>query len=86
VLEGDRIREFLEKPQNPPSSFINSGLYVLHPAVFAYADFKKENLMIEKDIFPVLAKAGRLYGMRMAGGRWYDCGNIERWERAIKEW
>lgn len=86
VLSGYRIKEFLEKPENPPSNFISSGLYVLSPAVFNYADFSKENLMIEKDIFPLLAAEGKLAGLKMENGRWYDCGNLERWEKAIKEW
>lgn len=86
VLDGHRIKEFLEKPRNPPSQFISSGLYVLEPAVFDYADFTRENLMIENDIFPRLAKEGKLTGLKMEGARWYDCGNLERWEKAIREW
>jgi NDP-sugar pyrophosphorylase family protein len=86
VLDGDRIREFLEKPNPAPSRFISSGLYVLEPEVFSYADFAKELIMIEKDIFPKLAADGKLFGMKVEGGRWYDCGNLERWEKAIREW
>lgn len=80
------IIEFLEKPTNPPSNYINSGLYLLDAAVFDEADFAgQEVIMIEKDIFPKLAAAGKLYGIEL-DGRWYDCGNLERWEKAIKEW
>ncbi len=86
VLEDHKIREFLEKPKNPPTDFISSGLYILEPSVFDYADFSKEYIMIEKDIFPVLAKEGKLAGLRLEGARWYDCGNLERWEKAIREW
>ncbi len=85
VLEGNLIKTFLEKPENPPSDFVSSGLYVLEPAVFSYADFSKGFLMIEKDIFPRLAAEGKLVGLK-TDGRWYDCGNLERWEKAIKEW
>lgn len=84
--ESNKILEFLEKPENPPSNYINSGLYMLSPEVMKYADFSQEGeIMIERHIFPQLAKEGRLYGHKCEG-RWYDCGNIERWERAIKEW
>lgn len=86
VLDGVKIREFLEKPKNSPSRFISSGLYVLEPEVFDHADFSKETLMIEKDIFPRLAAANKLSGMKMENARWFDCGNMERWEKAIKEW
>lgn len=80
------IREFLEKPKDPPSKFISSGLYVLEPEVFNYADWSKGYLMIEKDIFPKLAAVGKLAGYKVEGGRWFDCGTFERWEQAIKEW
>ena len=80
------IREFLEKPKNPPSNFISSGLYVLEPEVFQYADFSKGALMIEKDIFPKLAAAGKLAGYKLKNSRWFDCGTFSRWEKAIKEW
>lgn len=86
VMDEHRVVDFMEKPENPPSDYINSGLYVLSPEIFDAADFNKENLMIEKDIFPKLAAEGKLNGLKMEDGRWYDCGNLERWERAMREW
>ena len=86
VMEGTRVKEFLEKPVNPPSNFVNSGLAIIEPEIFNYADFSKGFLMIEKDIFPKLAASGKLAGYRIENGRWYDCGTLERWEKAIKEW
>ena len=86
VMNSHKITEFLEKPENPPSEFINSGLYILEPSVFNYADLTQDFLMIEKDVFPKLAAEGKLIGYKFENGRWYDCGNLERWEKAIKEW
>ncbi len=86
IMDGPNIREFLEKPANPPSNCVSSGLYMLNPAVFKYADPAKEFSMIEKDIFPQLAADGKLMGCVMENARWYDCGTMERWEKAIKEW
>ncbi len=86
VMEGDAIKEFLEKPLNPPSDFVSSGIYILEPEVFQYADWNKGFLMIEKDIFPKLAAAGKLAGHKFPNARWYDCGTFARWEKAIKEW
>lgn len=86
VMEGDLIKEFLEKPENPPGDHISSGFYILEPQVFDYADPGKKFLMIEKDIFPKLAAAGKLCGYKVKNGRWFDCGTFERWEKAIKEW
>jgi len=86
ILDGTVITQFLEKPEDPPSNFINSGLYVFSPGVFDYADFSQEHIMTEKDIFPKLAAEGRLHGFKIENGRWYDCGNLERWEKAMREW
>ncbi len=86
ILNGHHIKEFLEKPKDPPSNFISSGLYILEPEIFDYADLSKEFLMIENDVFPNVAAAGKLHGYKFENSRWYDCGNLERWEKAIKEW
>ena len=86
VMEEEKIKNFLEKPAHPPSNMISSGLYCLDPEIFNHADFSKDFLMIEKDIFPKVATEGKLYGFRVKNGRWYDCGTLERWEKAIKEW
>lgn len=89
VLDGNHIVEFLEKPQNPPTRFISSGLYLLNPQVFGAVEEKLKNdeqfLMIEKDVFPNLASAKKLVGYQ-SHGKWFDCGTSERWEKAIKEW
>jgi NDP-sugar pyrophosphorylase family protein len=86
MLQGNKISQFLEKQENPPSQLINAGVYLFNPQVLDYADFNNDVVMVEKDIFPKLAALGRLAGYRMEGGRWYDCGTLEGWERAIKEW
>jgi len=84
-LEGDKILEFVEKPkkEDAPSNLINSGFYIIEPEVI---DMIPDGFsMLEKDIFPKLAKQGRLYGYPFKG-QWFDTGNMERYERAIKEW
>lgn len=86
VMNGHHIKEFLEKPNPSPSNYISSGLYILEPEIFDYADFSKGFIMIEKDIFPSVAREGKLVGFTVENGRWFDCGNLERWEKAIKEW
>ncbi|MFA6429222.1 MAG: nucleotidyltransferase family protein [Patescibacteria group bacterium] len=84
-MEGDRIVRFHEKPAEPPSSFISSGLYVIEPQMFAEVDRDKKFLMFEKDMWPRLALGNRLGGCKL-DGQWFDCGTLERWETAIKEW
>ena len=86
VLNGHHVVEFLEKPETPPTNFISSGLYMLEPSIFKYADLSKDFVMIEHDVFPRVAKEGKLIGFKFQDSRWYDCGNLARWEKAIREW
>jgi NDP-sugar pyrophosphorylase family protein len=84
-LDGNRILEFVEKPKKEaaPSNLINSGFYILEPEVLDY--IPKGFTMIEKDVFPKLAKEGKLYGYPFSG-QWFDTGTLERYEKALKEW
>lgn len=86
IMDGGHIVEFLNKPADPPSHYVSSGLYILNPKIMELADEARESMMIEYDIFPVLAEKRQLMGYQMERGRWYDCGTLERWEKAIKEW
>jgi NDP-sugar pyrophosphorylase family protein len=84
-LEGQRITRFVEKPPKglEPSNYINSGFYILEPDIIPLIPQGKS--MLEKDIFPLLARQGKLYGYFFSG-QWYDTGTMERYERAIREW
>jgi len=84
-LSGSKILEFVEKPkkEEAPSKLINSGFYIIEPEVIDL--IPKGFTMLEKDIFPKLAKRGRLFGYPFSG-QWFDTGNIERYEKALKEW
>lgn len=84
VCESDMVKEFLEKPEAPPSKYINSGLYLFSHKIFKYHP-GPQFLMTEKDIFPRLAKERKLAGFKF-NGRWMDCGNFSRWEEAIRKW
>lgn len=86
-LQGTRILEFIEKPkkENAPSNLINSGLYILEPEVLNYVPSGNEPASMEFDVFPKLAKEGKLFGYHFPG-QWFDTGNFERFEKARKEW
>lgn len=86
-MDAHRIRRFHEKPAIPPSTLVSSGLYVIDPKVLSEcrAGERCDFLMFEKDLFPRLAEEGRLGGIALEGP-WYDCGTLERWEKAIREW
>src|SRR3989344_7784373 len=85
-LAGEKILEFMEKPsqKEAPSDYANSGYYVLSPEVFDYLP-AKDFAMMEKDVFPALAKAGKLFGFK-SDAQWFDAGTPERYERVKREW
>jgi len=96
ICKNGKVKEFLEKPSPAQISkkfwagkksslnYINSGLYLLSPEIFNYHKGPKFT-MIEKDIFPKLAKEKKLAGFKF-DGKWADCGTWERYEKALREW
>lgn len=84
-LDGNSILEFVEKPkkEDAPSNLINSGFYMMEPEVIKM--IPNGFSMFEKDIFPKLAGQGKLFGYPFEG-QWFDIGNMERYEDAIKGW
>lgn len=84
TLKEEKIINFVEKPQNPPSNYINSGLYIFNTKIKKEFPNKKF-AMLEKDLFPHLAKEGKLHGYKWSG-RWQDTGTLKRYEKAIKSW
>jgi mannose-1-phosphate guanylyltransferase len=69
-----RITRFLEKPKMEEafSKWINAGAYVLEPDVFDLMEPDKV-ISIEREIFPILAEQGKLFGFKFYGF-WIDAG------------
>jgi len=91
ICKDGKVQEFLEKPRTPRSNYINSGLYLLSSEILKNLPRGKAGhpgdkfLMIEKDIFPKLAKEKKLAGFKF-NGAWTDCGTWERYSKALKGW
>ncbi len=85
-LRGEKIVDFIEKPKEKEelSRVISAGIFCFEPKIFDYLSSKTE-LALEKDIFPQLAKEGKLDGY-LFEGKWFDIGTPEIYARAIKEW
>ena len=81
-IKDEKVIGFLEKPQELRDGYINAGLYLLHPDVFAH--ITTDAFMMEKDIFPQLASEGKL-NVFMHKGYWIDCGTEERLIQAHKD-
>lgn len=86
-LEGEKISEFSEKPPDEAEGFklISAGAYILSPKIFDFIPGGK-NCSIEKEVFPVLAEQGKLFGIEMKGRQFLQTDTFERYEQAIKEW
>jgi len=84
ICKNGLVQEFLEKPKNPSTKYVSSGLYLFSPEVFNYHPGPKFS-MIEKDLFPKLAKKKKLAGFKF-NGLWMDCGTWERYIVALKKW
>lgn len=83
-MDGSKITEFVEKPKDPTiGNLINAGLYLLEPDVINLVS--PGMCSIERDVFPKLAAAGKLFGYPFSG-QWFDTGTLERYEKAINEW
>jgi mannose-1-phosphate guanylyltransferase len=85
ALKGGKIIKFIEKPkkEDAPSNLINAGVYIIEPDVINM--IPEGACSIERDIFPKIAKMGKLFGYKF-NGQWFPTDNQERYERAIKEW
>lgn len=84
-MENNKITEFVEKPKKgtEPSNLINSGTYIIEPEVLNM--IPDGHAMWEYDVFPKIAKLGRLYGF-VFPGQWFDIGNMEKYKRAENLW
>lgn len=87
MLNGNQIVGFVEKPKKgkAPSNLINSGMAIMEPEIIDKYVSKRGKAMVEYDIYPKLAKEGKLFGYPFQG-QWFDTGTHEAYERAIKEW
>lgn len=81
-IQDGKIAAFREKPIEECGGYINAGFYLLHPEVFSRVT--SESFMIEKDIFPQLAQAGKL-NVFTHEGYWIDCGTEERLKQAHED-
>jgi mannose-1-phosphate guanylyltransferase/phosphomannomutase len=81
-----RIREFQEKPSwsEVVTDTINTGIYVLEPAIFEY--YQRDQVFdFSKDLFPLLLRENKpLFGY-VAEGYWTDVGSIDEYVRATRD-
>lgn len=84
-LEGEKITDFVEKPpvQNAPSNWVNSGAYIIEKKALSL--IPEGQCMIEKTLFPALAKKGLLFAYKH-NGQWFPTDTPEKYQKANAEW
>ncbi len=83
-LQGGKIYSYLEKPDHRKnlSHIINAGIYIFEPKIF---DYLKNAKRLEQDVLMRLVEQRKLSGYMFAGS-WFDVGNPEIYQQAVKEW
>jgi mannose-1-phosphate guanylyltransferase len=79
IANDNCITRFIEKPSKDKASsnLINAGVYVLSPKVFDYIPSGRA-VSMEREVFPKLAKEGKLFG-HLVNGLWMDIGKPEEY-------
>ncbi len=75
------VRSFREKP-SLNDHWINAGVYTLAPSILPYLP---ENGSLEHDVFPVLAREGKLLGYRYEGCFWHSIDSHKDIEEASEK-
>jgi len=73
-VSGSQVVEFVEKPKISTTYLISAGIFLIEPTIFHYYS-QKSKISLETDIFPSLAKEGKLFGYIMSH-EWTDVGKI----------
>ncbi|OGC80264.1 hypothetical protein A2943_00100 [Candidatus Adlerbacteria bacterium RIFCSPLOWO2_01_FULL_51_16] len=84
IIQDGRIERFTKNPAEPNSGHISMGLYVVEPAVLELLEDRIQSF--EYDVLTALSLQKENNGGIMKNSRFYECGTLSRWERAIKEW
>ncbi|MCX6793587.1 MAG: nucleotidyltransferase family protein [Candidatus Gottesmanbacteria bacterium] len=84
TLQGNRITTFSEHDRGIGISIVNTGVYMVNPAVFSYLPAGKPST-IEADVFPKLAAAGELSAFFFQG-MWFDITNHKNMREVIRRY
>ncbi len=76
------ISHFVEKPKSRKTSshLVNAGIYIIEPEVLQMIPSNRK-VSLEREIFPVLAKDGKLAGFPFSG-TWFDIGSFSDYQKA----
>jgi len=89
TIKTNKITHFKEKQQSPKpkQGYINTGYYIFSPKFFEEIELPaSEQISLEKDIFPKIARMGKLGAYIEENAQWFDTGTMDRYKKAIMEW
>lgn len=79
-VEGDLVKDIVEKPDNPPSKLINTGTYVFSPDIYSYIERTELSERGEYEItdsLQMMLDDGRAVKHRRFNNYWIDVGRHE---------
>jgi NDP-sugar pyrophosphorylase family protein len=84
LLQGNRITDFYQRGDGEGVSIVNTGVYLLRPAVLRLIAAERPTYL-ERDIFPQLAGMGELSAFFFQGV-WFDISSPENYRLAVERW
>lgn len=84
-LRGTEIRSFAEKPTGDVAGLVSAGIFVFDPEIAPFLPNAKNDVSLERDVLPRLAKDKKLHGYPFEA-KWFDIATPEAYEQAIREW
>ncbi len=84
ILQGNRIVKFDFRGGDKGISIVNTGIYLFTPDIFSEIPTKTPSTL-EKDVFPNLARKGKLSAF-LFQGIWYDISRQGTLNQAKKRW
>lgn len=85
-MNGSMVTSFVEKPdpEEVDGGLISIGKYIIDKEAVEMMP-KQESFSLERDFFREAAAQGKISGY-MTDAEWYPTDNMERYERACREW
>ena len=83
-MDGQRIRTFNEKMENPPTKIINAGCYIFNPEIMNFIPDGRV-VSIERETFPQLLTAGKVLTGYVDNSYWLDIGTPSALQKATTD-
>jgi len=83
LIREKHIIKFVKDKNQLISSSVDAGIYIVNPDIKEYDDGRNFQMMEDRYPWLIINKELDYFLLR---GRWFDCGNWQSYEEAIKNW